>query len=93
MDSSTSHLVVVSAFDTWGEVYSQEKTTYIPFGLDSYAEMDFVSIDFVRSLGLKPCLRKQHNHRIPHIEAAGRSSLTTYGVFHLRCSITDRWGW
>ena len=54
--------------------------------------MDFVSIDFVRSMGLKPCTRTQHNHHLPHIEAAGCTTLTTHGVYHLHCSTTDKWG-
>ena len=54
--------------------------------------MDFVSIEFVRSQGLKPCSRKNHSHKIPSIEAAGCLAIKTYGVYHLHCTITDRWG-
>jgi hypothetical protein len=54
--------------------------------------MDLVSINLVRSLGLKPCNKKKHNHEIPALEAAGQQPLKTYGVYHLRCSITDRNG-
>ena len=54
--------------------------------------MDFVSIDFVRSLQLEPCRQRSHNHHVPLIEAAGRTSVKVLGVYHLHCSITDRWG-
>jgi hypothetical protein len=54
--------------------------------------MDLVSINLVHSLGLKPCNKKKHNHEIPALEAAGQQPLKTYGVYHLRCSITDRTG-
>jgi hypothetical protein len=61
--------------------------------MDSYAKMDFVSIDFVQSMGLTPCRKHRHNHQIPHIEAAGCSSLKTHGVYHLHGTLTDRWGY
>ena len=48
--------------------------------------------DFVQSLQLKPCNRKCHGHHVPLIEAAGRSFVKVFGVYHLRCTITDRWG-
>jgi hypothetical protein len=51
--------------------------------------MDLVSINLVHSLGLKPCNKKKHNHEIPALEAAGQQPLKTYGVYHLRCSVTD----
>jgi hypothetical protein len=83
-------LSVTKAFYTWGEVHANGNLSSVLFGLDSYAEMDFVSIEFVRSQGLKPCSKKRHNHNIPSIEAAGRSTLKTYGVYHLHCTMTDR---
>ena len=61
--------------------------------MDSCAEMDFISKDLVLSMGLKPCTQKKHKHKIPDLEAAGRSSLTTYGVYHIRYAITDRTGY
>ena len=87
-----SALTVTKAFCTWGEVHAKGNVSSVPFGLDSYAEMDFVSIEFVRSQGLKPCNRKNHSHKIPSIEAAGCLAIKTYGVYHLHCTITDRWG-
>ena len=86
------HLAVTKAFETWGELHANQQSHHLRFGMDSYAEMDFVSIGFVRSLGPTPCQKRQHHHHIPTIEAAGRASLTTYGVYHLRCTLTDRWG-
>jgi reverse transcriptase-like protein len=85
-------LTVTRAFCTWGEVHAKGNVSSVLFGLDSYAEMDFVSIEFVRSQGLKPCNRKNHSHKIPSIEAAGCLAIKTYGVYHLHCTITDRWG-
>ena len=92
MNSVKEELSIAKVLDAMGEVRHQGKRSYVSFGLDSYAEMDFVSIDFVRSMGLKPCTRTQHNHHLPHIEAAGCTTLTTHGVYHLHCSITDKWG-
>ena len=85
-------LTVTKAFCTWGEVHAKGNVSSVLFGLDSYAEMDFVSIELVRSQGLKPCNRKNHSHKIPSIEAAGCLAIKTYGVYHLHCTITDRWG-
>src|SRR5271170_1582087 len=93
VDSITNHLAIVKAFESWGELHTNQQSYHIQFGMDSYAEMDFVSIDFIRSVGLTPCQKRQHDHDIPTIEDAGRTSLTTYGVYHLRCSLTDRWGY
>jgi hypothetical protein len=74
-------------------VHANGNISSVLFDLDSYAEMDFVPVEFVCSQGLKPCNSwKRHDHKIPSIEAAGRSSLRTYGVYHLHCTITDRWG-
>ena len=44
-------------------------------------------------MGLKPCTQRKHNHKIPKLEAAGRSPVTTYGIYHVRCAITDRTGY
>jgi hypothetical protein len=57
--------------------------------MDSYAEMDFVSIDFVQLMGLTPCQKYHHNYQIPHIEAAGCSSIKTHGVYHLHGTLTN----
>jgi hypothetical protein len=57
--------------------------------MDSYAELDFVSLDFVYLLGLEPCQKYYHNYHIPHIKAAGYSSLKTYGIYHLHGTLID----
>ena len=54
--------------------------------------MDFISKDLALSMGLRLCTKAKHNHKIPELEAAGRSPISTYGVYHLRCAITDRTG-
>lgn len=92
MNSATENLAITKAFETWGELHTNRQSYHVQLGMDTYAEMDFVSIDFVRSVGLTPCRKSQHDHRIPTIEAAGRTSITTHGVYHLRCKIQDRWG-
>ena len=61
--------------------------------MDSYAELDFISLDFVYLLGLEPCQKHHHNYHIPHIEAAGCSSLKTYGVYYLHGILIDYWGY
>jgi hypothetical protein len=93
LDSETNHLITTEGFTTWGEVGNgHDKQNHVCFAQDSYSVVDLVSIDLVRSLGLKPCNKKKHNHEIPALEAAGRQPLKAYGVYHLRCSITDRTG-
>jgi len=92
VDSSNDHLANVKAFETWGDLYANQQSHHVPIGMDSYAELDFVSIDFVRSLNLTPCQKRQHNHHIPYVEAAGCSSLKTHGVYHLHGTLTDGWG-
>ena len=82
--------MVRKALDTWGEIHTNKQSFHVSFGLDSYTELDFVSIDFIKSLGLKPCTYKCYNHKIPNIEAIGCSSLSTYSVFHLYGVITDK---
>jgi hypothetical protein len=57
--------------------------------MDSYAKLDFVSLDFVYLLGLEPCQKCYHNHHIPHIEAAGCSSLKTHGIYYLHGTLMD----
>jgi hypothetical protein len=61
--------------------------------MDSYAELDFVSLDFIYLLGLEPCQKCHYNHHIPHIEAAGCSSLETYGIYYLYGTLMDYWGY
>ena len=93
LDSEKVHLSIVKGITTWGEAGNgHNKQSHICFAMDSYAVMDCISKDLTLSMGLKPCMRKKHNHRIPGLEAAGRAPLTTYGTYHLRCAITDRTG-
>jgi hypothetical protein len=90
--SSNDHLANVKAFETWGGLYANQQSHHVPIGMDSYAELDFVSVDFVHLLGLTPCQRRQHNYQIAYVEAAGCSFLKTHGVYHLHGTLTDRWG-
>ena len=50
VDSSKDHLANVKAFETWGDLYANQQSYHVPIGMDSYAELDFASIDFVRSI-------------------------------------------
>jgi hypothetical protein len=61
--------------------------------MDSYAELDFVSLDFVHSLGLTPCQKRQYNYHVPCVKVAGCSSLKMYGVYYLHGTLTDQWGY
>ena len=91
LDSKKENLLIVKGITTWGEVgHGHDKQSHICFALDSYAVMDFISKDLALSMGLRPCTKAKHNHKIPELEAAGRSPISTYGVYHLRCAITDR---
>jgi hypothetical protein len=55
VDSLNNHLMNVKAFKTWGKLYANQQSHHVSIGMDSYAKLDFVSIDFVYSLGLTPC--------------------------------------
>jgi hypothetical protein len=93
VDSSIDHLAQVKAFKTWGELHANQQSYHVSIGIDSYAELDFISLDFVCLLGLEPYQKRHHNHHIPHIEAAGCSSLKTHGVYHLHSTLMDCWGY
>jgi hypothetical protein len=54
MDSLNNYLMNVKAFKTWGELHANQQSHHVSIGMDSYTELDFVSIDFVYSLGLTP---------------------------------------
>jgi hypothetical protein len=77
-------LFINSTLETLGVVHANNQSSPIPFGLDSFAKMDFVSIDFVQ---LKPYNRKCHGHHVPLIEAAGHAFVKVSGVYHLHCTI------
>ena len=51
--------------------------------------VDLVSISFVKSFGLEPCTK--HNHVLPKLEGIGQTAPKTYGFYHLRARITDRY--
>jgi hypothetical protein len=63
----------------------------VQIGLDTYVELDFVSISYVRGLKFTPCKHKNHHHTVPIVEGAGTSTVKTYGVFHLIIDLTHRW--
>ena len=52
--------------------------------------IDLVSISFVKSFGLIPCTKPKHRHNVPTLEGVGETNPQTYGFYHLRLSITDR---
>jgi hypothetical protein len=84
VNSFINNLTVTKALETLGVVHANNQSPPVPFGLDSFAKMDFVSIDFVQ---LKPCNRKCHGHYVPLIEAAGHAFVKVLGVYHLHCTI------
>ena len=65
VDSSNDHLANVKAFETWGDLYANKQSYHVPIGMDSYPELDFASIDFVRSiisdLSAPPILLSYHS--------------------------------
>ena len=50
--------------------------------------VDLVSVSFVRSLGLKPY--QKHQYIAPRLEGVGETHPKTYGFFHLRITLIDR---
>lgn len=52
--------------------------------------VDLVSISFVKSFGLKACSKSKHQHVVPTLEGIGETRPQTYGFYHLRLSLTDR---
>ena len=50
--------------------------------------VDLVSISFVKSLGLKPY--RKYQHIAPRLKGVRETHLKTYGFFHLRITLTDR---
>jgi hypothetical protein len=93
VDLITNYLVNAKAFKTWGKLHANQQSLHIPIGMDSYAKLNFVSLDFMHSLGLTPCQKCQHNYHVPCVEVAGCSSLKIYGVYHLHGTLTDQWGY
>jgi len=92
----TDDFRIEKTVDTWAEVspssaLGQDQHRHIPVGLDSYSMVDLVSISFVEALGLSPCTRKKHRHVVPNLEGVGETSPATYGIYHLRLRIVDRW--
>jgi hypothetical protein len=53
-DSLNDHLMNIKAFKTWGKLYANQQSHHVSIGMDSYAELDFISIDFIHLLGLTP---------------------------------------
>ena len=52
--------------------------------------VDLVSISFVKSLGLELYQKHQHQHIAPRLEGVRETYPKTYGFFHLRMTLTDR---
>jgi hypothetical protein len=89
VDSLIDHFAQVKAFETWGKLYANQQSHHVSISMDSYAKLDFISLDFICSLGLEPCQKHHYNYHIPHIEAARCSSLETHGVYYLYSTLTD----
>ena len=53
--------------------------------------VNLISISLIKSLGLSPCTRSQHQHTTPILEGVGKTRPQTYGFYHLRLHITDHW--
>ena len=90
----TDNFRTESTIDTWAEVSASCQWSHrrrIPVGLDTYSMVDLVSISFVQSLGMTPCSKPKHQHVAPPLEGVGRSHPKTYGFYHLRMTITDRY--
>jgi hypothetical protein len=79
----------VKAFKTWGKLYANQQSHHVSISMDSYAKLDFISIDFIYSLGLTPCQKHQYNYQIPYIKAARCSSLKIYGIYYLCGTLTN----
>jgi reverse transcriptase-like protein len=91
----TTEFRIEKTIDTWAEVSPPHQKLHcrrVPVGLDSYSMVDLVSISFVKSFGLSPCTKSKHQHTLPALEGVGGISPKTYGFFHLRLTITDRFG-
>lgn len=83
---------MVEAVHTWGTVRVDQQETPVRIGLDTCAEMDFVSLAFVQTMGLQPCARSKHQHVVPPIQGADAQQIPCQGIYHLRVEITDQWG-
>ena len=57
MDSLNNYLIHVRAFKTWGNLYTNQQSYYVPINMDSYAKLDFISINFICLLNLTPYQR------------------------------------
>jgi hypothetical protein len=88
---SSEELKIVKPIDTGGTIHTKGGPSPVQIGLDTYAELDFVSISYVRGLKFTPCKHKNHHHTVPIVEGAGTSTVKTYGVFHLIIDLTHRW--
>ena len=53
--------------------------------------VDLVSFSLAQSLGITPCTKKKHRHKEPIVEGLGRKKAKTYGFYHLKLCMTDRW--
>ena len=78
------------AFQTNGTITSQGIEHQIRVGLDTQAEVDLVSVDLVRKLGLK---NTAHRHQDSvNLVAANQLAIQTYGTYTLRLELIDRHG-
>ena len=54
--------------------------------------VDLVSYSFIKSLGLEPYIYPSYQHEIPVLEGVRETRPRTYGFFHLRMALVDRFG-
>ena len=54
MDSLNNYLAHIKAFKIQGNLYVNQQNYYIPINMDSYAKLDFISINFIYLLNLTP---------------------------------------
>ena len=55
--------------------------------------VDLISISLVKSLGISPYTKISYQHVKPSLEGVGQTRSKTYGFYHLRVRITDRWNY
>ena len=62
VDLSNNHLTYVKIFKTWGNLYINQQSYYVPINMDSYTKLNFISINFICSLNLTPYWKCQHKY-------------------------------
>ena len=55
--------------------------------------IDFISLSLVKSLGLTPYIKANHHYIKLTLEGINKTISKTYGFYHLKLRITDRWNY